>query len=104
MANKFKKNDEVIVISGKDKNKRGVISRMLLGSDQAFVKGVNVVKKHLKPNKANPDGGIISKEMPIHVSNLMHYDVKSEVKSKIGYRVDADMRKVRFYKKTGIVI
>ena len=65
----IKSNDKVKVIAGKDKGKEGVVLRVLPAKDRVVVKGVNVVKKHQKPNNANPNGGIVEFEAPIHVSN-----------------------------------
>ena len=66
----IKSNDKVKVIAGKDKGKEGVVLRVLPAKDRVVVKGVNVVKKHQKPNNANPNGGIVEFEAPIHVSNV----------------------------------
>ena len=70
----IKSNDKVKVIAGKDKGKEGVVLRVLPAKDRVVVKGVNVVKKHQKPNNANPNGGIVEFEAPIHVSNVMLID------------------------------
>jgi len=100
---KIKKGDKVIVISGADKGTVGEVTKVLPEKDQVVVEGVNVRKKALKPNQANPDGGIIEQEMPIHVSNVMAYDSKAKKASKIGYK-DVKGKKTRVYKKTGTVI
>lgn len=100
---KIKKGDKVIVISGADKGTVGEVTKVLPDKDQVVVEGVNVRKKALKPNQANPDGGIIEQEMPIHVSNVMAYDAKAKKASKIGYK-DVKGKKTRVYKKTGTVI
>ncbi len=100
---KIKKGDKVIVISGADKGTVGEVTKVLPDKDQVVVEGVNVRKKALKPTQANPDGGIVEQEMPIHVSNVMAYDAKAKKASKIGYK-DVKGKKTRVYKKTGTVI
>ena len=96
---KLKKGDNVVVISGKDKGKSGEIIEVLKSIDKVKVRGVNIVKKHNKPNANNPKGGITEKELPIHVSNISL--VTSDGKpTRVGYRVEKD-KKVRFSKKSG---
>ncbi|QOR66779.1 50S ribosomal protein L24 [Cytobacillus suaedae] len=95
-----KKGDKVQVISGKDKGKQGVILEAFPKKDRVLVEGVNVVKKHSKPSQANPQGGIISKEAPIHVSNVMPLDPKSGTPTRVGFKVE-DGKKVRVAKKSG---
>ncbi|KAA0544091.1 50S ribosomal protein L24 [Bacillus sp. BGMRC 2118] len=95
-----KKGDKVQVISGKDKGKQGVILEAFPKKDRVLVEGVNVVKKHSKPSQANPQGGIISQEAPIHVSNVMPLDPKSGVPTRVGYQV-VDGKKVRIAKVSG---
>ena len=98
---RLRKGDEVIVISGKDKGKTGKIIKVLPAKERVIVEGVAVAKRHTKPNQANPQGGIVDKEMPIHVSNVMAYDAKNEKGSRIGYRFDEDGKKVRVLVSTG---
>lgn len=95
-----KKGDKVQVISGKDKGKQGVILEAFPKKDRVLVEGVNVVKKHSKPSQANPQGGIISQEAPIHVSNVMPLDPKSGNPTRVGYKV-VDGKKVRIAKVSG---
>ncbi|WP_077620224.1 50S ribosomal protein L24 [Bacillus sinesaloumensis] len=95
-----KKGDKVQVISGKDKGKQGVILESFPKKDRVLVEGVNIVKKHSKPSQANPQGGIISQEAPIHVSNVMPLDPKSGTPTRVGYK-DVDGKKVRVAKKSG---
>lgn len=95
-----KKGDKVQVISGKDKGKQGVILSAFPKKDRVLVEGVNIVKKHAKPSQANPQGGIISQEAPIHVSNVMPLDPKSGEPTRVGYKV-VDGKKVRVAKKSG---
>ncbi|ANU14755.1 LSU ribosomal protein L24p (L26e) [Planococcus halocryophilus Or1] len=95
-----KKGDTVKVISGKDKGKTGVVLTALPKKDRVLVEGVNIVKKHTKPNQANPQGGIVSQEAAIHVSNVMLLDPKSGEPTRVGYKVE-DGKKVRVAKKSG---
>lgn len=95
-----KKGDTVKVISGKDKGKTGVVLAALPKKDRVLVEGINIIKKHTKPNQANPQGGIVSQEAAIHVSNVMLLDPKSGEPTRVGYKVE-DGKKVRVAKKTG---
>lgn len=81
-----KKGDKVRVISGKDKGKTGVILASYPKDSRVLVEGVNIVKKHAKPSQVNPQGGIISFEAPIHVSNVMPIDPKSGNPTRVGYK------------------
>ena len=96
---KIVKGDTVIVISGKDRGKEGVVSRVLPASNKVIVDGVNVAKKHQKPRKANEQGGIIDRDMPIHVSNVML--VHRGEPTRVGFKVNPDGSKVRIAKSTG---
>jgi large subunit ribosomal protein L24 len=99
-VNRLKKGDEVIVIAGKDKGKKGTVSRFV-SAERVLVDGVNLVKKHTKPNPmTGAQGGIVSKEMPIHVSNIALLNPETQKADKVGYRVDGD-NKVRYFKSTG---
>ncbi|ALC87336.1 MULTISPECIES: 50S ribosomal protein L24 [Bacillaceae] len=98
-----KKGDKVKVISGKDKGKTGVILTAYPKKDRVLVEGVNIVKKHMKPNQANPQGGIVSQEAAIHVSNVMLIDPKTGEPTRVGYKVE-DGKKVRVAKKSGEII
>ena len=82
----IKKGDKVMVISGKDKGKTGVILSALPKKDRVLVEGVNIVKKHSKPSQMNPQGGIISQEAPIHVSNVMPLDPKTGEPTRVGLK------------------
>ncbi|UQQ73280.1 50S ribosomal protein L24 [Enterococcus faecium] len=97
-----KKGDKVKVITGKDKNKEGVVLAAFPKKDKVIVEGVNVVKKHQKPSQAAPQGGIVEMEAPIHVSNVMVVD-STGVASRVGYK-EVDGKKVRVSKKTGEVL
>ncbi len=101
---RIKTGDEVIVICGKDKGRKGVIKEM--SSDtRVLVEGVNLVKKHQKPNpNINQQGGIIEKEMPIHVSNIMLYNPITEKGDRIGIKTLEDGRRVRYFKSNNEVL
>ncbi|OZS78543.1 50S ribosomal protein L24 [Tetzosporium hominis] len=98
-----KKGDKVMVISGKDKGKTGVILSAFPKKDRVLVEGVNIVKKHTKPNQANPQGGIVEQEAAIHVSNVMLIDPKTGEPTRVGYKGE-DGKKVRVAKKSGEII
>ena len=100
---KIIKGDTVKVITGRYKGTVANVINVLPKKDQVVVEGVNMMKKSLKPTQANPDGGIIEKEAPIHVSNVMAYDSKAKKASRVGYTVEKD-EKVRVYKTTGKAI
>ncbi len=101
--NKIKKGDEVIVIAGKDKGKRGSVSRVL--ENQVVVENINMVKKHQKPNPmAGVAGGIVEKESALHVSNVAIYNRATGKADRVGFRVLEDGRKVRFFKSNQEVI
>ena len=95
-----KKGDKVKVISGKDKGQVGIILEAYPKKDRVLVEGVNMIKKHSKPSNDNPQGGIITKEAPIHVSNVMPLDPKTGEPTRVGYQV-VDGKKVRIAKKSG---
>tara|TARA_Y200000002_G_scaffold360736_1_gene346220 strand:- start:5359 stop:5673 length:315 start_codon:yes stop_codon:yes gene_type:complete len=96
---RLKKGDEVIVLAGKDKGKTGKIVKMLPKENKAIVSEINRVKKNQKPDNNQP-GGIIDKEMPMHISNLSFYDAQLKKGVKIGYKFDND-KKIRINKSTG---
>jgi len=100
---KVKKGDEVIVITGKNKGKKGKILSVLHKENKAVVSGINLVKKHMKPSQ-NSEGGIIQKELPIHVSNISLIDPKSGGSTRIGFKTLEDGSKVRVAKKSGEII
>lgn len=99
-----KKEDTVIVITGKDKGKKGRVIAAYPRENRVLVEGVNMVKKHQKPNQQNPQGGILNQEAPIHVSNVMLLDPKSGQPTRVGYKVLDNGKKVRVAKKSGEVI
>ncbi len=100
---KLKQGDEVIVLIGKDKGKRGRISKFI--KEKILVEGVNKVKKHQKPNpNAGIDGGIIEKEMPIHKSNIALYNAATKKADKVGFKILDDGKKVRYFKSNNEII
>ncbi|MEK8132714.1 50S ribosomal protein L24 [Paenibacillus filicis] len=99
-----KKEDTVIVITGKDKGKKGRVLAAYPRQNRVLVEGVNMIKKHAKPSQANPQGGILTQEAAIHVSNVMLVDPKSGQPTRIGYKVLDNGKKVRVAKKSGEVI
>ena len=101
---KIKKGDEVIVITGRDKGKRGAVSRVV-DIEHVLVDGVNRVKKHQRPNpQKNQQGGIIEKDMPLHVSNIAIFNPATKKADRVGIKVLADGKRVRFFKSNGEVI
>ena len=100
---KIKKGDHVIVIAGRDKGKHGEVVEMLPREQRAIVRGVNVVRRHQKQT-ASQEGGIISKEAPIHLSNLALEDPKDGKPTRVGFKFLEDGKKVRFAKRSGEVI
>jgi large subunit ribosomal protein L24 len=104
---RIRKGDEVIVVAGKDKGRRGTVTQVLT-DDQLIVEGINVAKKHLKPNPArNVQGGIIDKEMPIHISNVMLFNPQTGKGDRVGFRFlgsEGTKRKVRYFKSTNEVV
>lgn len=100
---KLKKDDEVIVIAGRDKGRRGAVLRVL-DNDRVLVSGVNTVKKHTRPNpQMGQQGGIVTQEAPIHRSNVAIYNDETEKADRIGIR-EEDGERVRFFKSTNKVI
>ena len=101
---KIRKGDEVIVIAGRDKGKHGTVSK-IISDDQLLVEGVNVVKRHTRPNPSKgTTGGIIEKEMPIHRSNIALYNPQMTKADRVGIKRLEDGKKVRFFKSTGEVV
>ena len=103
MANKIRKGDDVIVLAGKDKGKRGTVLRVL--EDRVVVENINLAKKHVKPNpNVGEQGGIVDKEMPMHVSNVALYNPTPDKGDRVGFKTLDDGRKVRVYKSNGEVV
>jgi large subunit ribosomal protein L24 len=98
MAAKIRRNDEVIIIAGKDKGKRGAVTSVITGKDKIIVENINMVKKHTKPNpQLQEPGGILDKAAPIHVSNVALYNAATGKADRVGFRFE-DGQKVRFFK------
>lgn len=100
----IKRGDKVVVIAGKDKQKTGLVLAVYPKEQRVLVEGVNIVKRHTKPNMANQEGGIIQQEAPIHISNLQLADPKTGEATRVGYKLLEDGTKVRYAKKSGEVI
>jgi large subunit ribosomal protein L24 len=101
---RIRQGDEVVVIAGKDKGRRGNVIRVY-DDDRVLVEGVNVARKHQKPNpNAGVAGGIIEKEMPLDISNVMIYNPSADKADRIGIRLLADGRKVRYFKSNDEVL
>ena len=100
-----KKNDTVVMISGKDRGKRGRVLEAWPSVGRVLVEGINIVKRHTKPNpQKNVKGGILSKEAPVHVSNVMVIEPDSGKPSRVGRKILEDGRHVRVAKRTGAVL
>ena len=100
---KIKKGDEVIVLTGKDKGKKGEVTQMITAKSRAVVQGINLVKRHTRQTQTE-EGGIITKEASIHISNLALIDPKSEKATKAGYKIEKDGTKVRISRASGEAI
>ncbi|MBK7793927.1 MAG: 50S ribosomal protein L24 [Betaproteobacteria bacterium] len=101
---KVKKGDNVIVISGRDKGKRGDVTRVV-DAEHVVVAGINQVKKHQRPNPMKGEqGGIVAKDMPIHVSNVALWNPVTRKADRVGFRTLEDGRKVRFFKSNGELV
>jgi len=103
MAAKIKKGDKVVVLAGRDKGRNGEVVQVMPGEERAVVRGVNMVKRHTRQS-GTQEGGIISKEAPIHLSNLAIADPKDGKASRVGFKVLDDGRKVRVAKRSGDLI
>ena len=100
----IRKGDEVIVIAGKDKGKRGAVVRRV-DSERVVVEGVNRVKKHVKPNPVKGVvGGVVDKDMPLHVSNVSLYNPATKKADRVGFKLLEDGKKVRVFKSSGEVV
>jgi large subunit ribosomal protein L24 len=98
---KIRKGDRVVVLSGKDRGKEGVVSRALPAEGKVIVDGINVAKKHQKPTRSTMQGGIIDKDMPIPVSNVAVISPKDGKATRVGFKIDDKGNKVRICKRTG---
>ena len=102
-ASKIRKGDQVLVLSGREKGKKGEVLRVLTKDSRVLVQGVNVVKRHTRPQAGNP-GGIVEKEASLALSNVAFVDPKTGDPTRVGFRFLDDGRKVRFAKKSGEVV
>ncbi len=105
MAGKWRirRGDQVVVLTGRERGKKGEVVRVLRDDQRVLVQGVNMVKRHTKPSPQNP-GGIVDKEAPLHVSNVSLVDPKEGLPTRVGFKVLEDGRKVRYAKRSGETI
>jgi large subunit ribosomal protein L24 len=108
LKTRLKKNDRVKVISGNHRGKEGKILKIFRDKKRVIVEGVNIIKRHTRPTQKNPQGGITQKEAPIHISNIMLIDPKSNEPSRIGMQIITDdsgkRKRMRYGKKSGEII
>jgi large subunit ribosomal protein L24 len=104
MAARIRKNDTVIVLAGKDKGRSGKVLSVLPKEDRVVVEGVNMIKRHTKPDMANPNGGVISKEASLHISNVALRDPKTGKPTRVGFKTNDKGVKVRVAKGSGVEI
>ena len=102
MAAKIKKGDRVMLLAGRDKGKQGEVARVWPKEERVLVSGLNLVKRHTKPSQSDPQGGIKTKEAPVHISNVAYVDSNGKP-TRVGFRVEGE-KKVRFAKTTGEAI
>ena len=101
---KIRKGDEVVILTGKDKGKRGTVTKMV-GDEKVLVENVNMVKRHTKPNPNRGEpGGIVDKEMPLHISNVGLFNPNTDKADRVGFKTLEDGRKVRVFKSNGEVV
>ena len=104
MMNRLKKGDDVIIIAGKDKGRRGVVKSFDSEGTSVLVEGINIVKKHVKPNpNKGIEGGVVEKELPLDASNVAIFNPSSEKADKVGYKF-VDEKKVRYFKSNGELV
>jgi large subunit ribosomal protein L24 len=103
MKIKIRKDDKVVVIAGEHKGSEGKILKIIKEKNRAIVEGVNMIKKHAKPNAQNPQGGIVEKEATIHISNLSLISTEGNA-TRVGFRIEEGGKKVRFAKKNNEVV
>ena len=104
MAAKIKKGDYVVVLTGKDKGRKGEVTKVFPKEGRVIVSGVRMVKRHVRPTQWDPEGGIRSFEAPIDISNVAHLDPKDGKPTRVGFKVLKDGKKVRVAKRSGEVI
>ena len=103
MAAKIRKGDKVVVLSGRDKGRTGEVIEVRPDDNRALVRGINMVKRHQRQT-AQQEGGIISKELPVHLSNVALADPKDGKPTRVGFKIQADGKKVRYAKRSGAEI
>ena len=103
MAAKIKKGDSVVVLTGKDKGRKGTVTKVMPVEGRVVVQGINMVQRHTRPSQANPNGGIVNKEASLHISNVAIADPSSGKPTRVGFKIEGD-KKVRVAKKSGEVI
>jgi large subunit ribosomal protein L24 len=104
MMNRLKKGDDVIIIAGKDKGRRGVVKSFDSEGTSVLVEGINIVKKHVKPNpNKGVEGGVVEKELPLDASNVAVFNPSTNKADKLGYKV-VDDKKVRYFKSNGELV
>lgn len=101
---KIRRGDQVVVIAGRNKGVKGNVMKVFPIENKIIVEGVNVVYKHMRPSATQPEGGIVPMPSKIHVSNVQHVDPSSGQPTRVGYKVLADGKKVRYAKKSGDII
>jgi large subunit ribosomal protein L24 len=101
---KVRKDDEVVILAGKDKGKRGRVLKVLREESRVVVEKVNMIKRHVRPDRMGKAGGIVEKESPIHVSNVAIFNAATGNADRIGYKVLEDGQKVRVFKSNGEVV
>jgi len=104
MAAKIKKGDKVVVLAGRDKGRQGEVLKVLPSENRVIVQGVAVAKRHTKASARQPEGGIVSKEAAVDLSNVAHIDPQDGKPTRVGFKFLEDGRKVRFAKRSGEVI
>ncbi len=103
MAAKIKKGDSVVVLTGKDKGRKGTVTKVMPVEGRVVVQGINMVQRHTRPSQTNPNGGIVNKEASLHISNVAIADPSSGKPTRVGFKIEGD-KKVRVAKKSGEVI
>ena len=104
MVARIRKDDTVVIIAGKDKGRSGRVLKVLVKEERVVVEGLNLAKRHTKPDVANPQGGVISKEASLHISNVALRDPKTGKPTRVGFKVNDKGRKVRVAKGSGVEI
>ncbi len=104
MAARIRKDDTVIVLAGKDKGRSGRVLQVMPNDERVVVEGVNMVKRHTKPDITHPQGGVIAKEAPLHISNVALRDPKTGKPTRVGFKTNDKGRKVRVAKGSGVEI